>query len=244
MTVVWLGMLGYPILVALLVLTMPLTLVDALFLGVLLELLPVLAIAQAQARKDQAVERTEIYLTSGFSILVLGSLSLGLGLQTLGLERLGLELDARGIVDEVLWTVTLVMATIMMLGVFFLIRKRTGSVESKIVRDLMPVTSREKKLFAGLALCAGFGEEVTYRGYAVSALMMATGSPFFALLSTSTAFGVLHAYQGKLGVVRTGLVGFLMGAAFIHTGSLWPPMIAHALIDLMAGLVLRDRLLA
>jgi len=35
-----------------------------------------------------------------------------------------------------------------------------------------------------------------------------------------------------------------MGAVFIRTGSLWPPMIAHALIDLAAGLVLRDRLLA
>ena len=244
MTVVWIGMLCYPILVTLLLLTTPLTLVDALFLAVLLELLPVLAIAQAQAREDQPIERTEIYLTSGFSILVLGLLSFGFGLQTLGLERLGLELHTRDIVDEVLWTVTLVVATIAMLGVFVLIRKRTGSVESQIVQDLMPVTSREKKLFAGLALCAGFAEEVTYRGYAVSALMMATGSPFFALLSTSTAFGVLHAYQGKLGVVRTGLVGFLMGAVFIHTGSLWPPMIAHALIDLVVGLALRDRLLS
>ena len=64
------------------------------------------------------------------------------------------------------------------------------------------------------------------------------------MVSTSLAFGVLHSYQGKLGVVRTGVVGFFMGAAFIYTGSLWPPMVAHALIDLVAGLVLRDRLLA
>ena len=241
---VWFGMFVYPVLVAFLILATPLTLVDAIFLGVLLELLPVLAVAQVRAGAGMPVNRTEIYLTSGFSILVLGLISLGLGLQTLGLERLGLEPHPRDITAEVLWTVTLVAAGILILLGFSLIRKRTGSIENRIVRDLMPVTSREKKFFVGLALCAGFGEEVAYRGYAVSALMMATGSPFFALLSTSAAFGVLHSYQGKLGVVRTSLVGLLMGVAFIHIGSLWPPMIAHALIDLVVGLALRDRLLS
>ena len=244
MTMVWFGMFVYPILVAFLILATPLTFVDAIFLGVLLELLPVLAVAQVQARDGMAVNRTEIYLTSGFSILVLGLISLGLGLQTLGLERLGLGPHPRDITAEVLWTVTLVVAGILILLGFSLIRKWTGSLENRIIRDLMPVTSREKKFFVGLALCAGFGEEVAYRGYAVSALVMATGSPFFALLSTSAAFGILHSYQGKLGVVRTSLVGLLMGVAFIHIGSLWPPMIAHALIDLVVGLALRDRLLS
>ncbi|MEE2669491.1 MAG: CPBP family intramembrane glutamic endopeptidase [Gemmatimonadota bacterium] len=244
MTMVWFGMFVYPILVSFLILATPLTFVDAIFLGVLLELLPVLAVAQVQAGDGMAVNRTEIYLTSGFSILVLGLISLGLGLQTLGLERLGLGPHPRDITAEVLWTVTLVVAGILILLGFSLIRKRIGSLENRIIRDLMPVTSREKKFFVGLALCAGFGEEVAYRGYAVSALVMATGSPFFALLSTSAAFGVLHSYQGKLGVVRTSLVGLLMGVAFIHIGSLWPPMIAHALIDLVVGLALRDRLLS
>ncbi len=241
---VWFGMFVYPILVSFLILATPLTVVDAIFLGVLLELLPVLAVAQVQAGDGIAVNRTEIYLTSGFSILVLGLISLGLGLQTLGLERLGLGPHPRDITAEVLWTVTLVVAGILILLGFSLIRKRIGSLENRIIRDLMPVTSREKKFFVGLALCAGFGEEVAYRGYAVSALVMATGSPFFALLSTSAAFGVLHSYQGKLGVVRTSLVGLLMGVAFIHIGSLWPPMIAHALIDLVVGLALRHRLLS
>ena len=241
---VWFGMFVYPILVAFLILATPLTFVDAILLGVLLELLPVLAVAQVQARDGMAVNRTEIYLTSGFSILVLGLISLGLGLQTLGLERLGLGPHPRDITAEVLWTVTLVVAGILILLGFSLIRKWTGSLENRIIRDLKQVTSREKKFFVGLALCAGFGEEVAYRGYAVSALVMATGSPFFALLSTSAAFGVLHSYQGKLGVVRTSLVGLLMGVAFIHIGSLWPPMIAHALIDLVVGLALRDRLLS
>ena len=239
-----LGAFGYPMVVAVLVLSTPLALVDALFLAALLELLPALALAQAEVVEDLVIERTQAYLTSGVSILVLGLLSLGLGLQTLGRDRLGLQLHAGHIAYDALWTVALVVAGLMTFGVFLLIRRRTGSVENQIIRDLMPVTLTDKGLFTGLSLCAGFGEELTYRGYAISALTMATGSVLFALLSTSAAFGVLHSYQGRLGMVRTGLVGLLMGAVFIRTGSLWPPMIAHAFIDLVAGLVLRDRLLA
>ena len=93
-------------------------------------------------------------------------------------------------------------------------------------------------------LSAGFGEETAYRGYAISALVVATGSATLALTLTSATFGVLHAYQGPIGVVRTGVVGLIMGAAFLYTGSLWPLMIAHALIDLFAGLVLKERLLS
>ncbi|SVC32727.1 uncharacterized protein METZ01_LOCUS285581, partial [marine metagenome] len=115
MTMVWFGMFVYPILVSFLILATPLTFVDAIFLGVLLELLPVLAVAQVQAGDGMAVNRTEIYLTSGFSILVLGLISLGLGLQTLGLERLGLGPHPRDITAEVLWTVTLVVAGILIL---------------------------------------------------------------------------------------------------------------------------------
>ena len=65
-----------------------------------------------------------------------------------------------------------------------------------------------------------------------------------ALALTSGAFALLHSYQGVLGVVRTGVIGVTMGAVFLHTGSLWPPMVAHVLIDLVVGFVLAERLLS
>ena len=116
--------------------------------------------------------------------------------------------------------------------------------ETRLVHGLMPGTGREVGLFAGLSFCAGFGEEVAYRGYALTALMLATGSAALALIVTSATFGMLHAYQGPVGVVRTGVVGLIMGAAFLHTGNLWPPIIAHAIINLLAGLALREWLLS
>jgi membrane protease YdiL (CAAX protease family) len=108
----------------------------------------------------------------------------------------------------------------------------------------MPVTRREKGLFAALSLCAGLGEELAYRGYAISAVLVAGGSAALALALTSVAFAVLHSYQGALGIVRTGVVGLIMGAVFLYTGSVWPAVSAHVLIDLAVGFVFADKLLS
>ena len=95
-----------------------------------------------------------------------------------------------------------------------------------------------------MSFCAGFGEEIAYRGYAIPAVIVAGGSAPAALAVTSVAFAVLHSYQGVLGVVRTGVVGLIMGMVFLHTGSVWPPMVAHVLIDLAVGFLLADKLLS
>ena len=85
---------------------------------------------------------------------------------------------------------------------------------------------------------------MAFRGYAIPAVIVAGGSAPVALALTSAAFALLHSYQGVLGVVRTGVIGMTMGAVFLHTGSLWPLMVAHVLIDLVVGFVLADRLLS
>ena len=60
--------------------------------------------------------------------------------------------------------------------------------------------------------------------------------PVVALLPSSLAFGLVHAYQGKLGIVVTALIGVIFGLAVLQTGALLPVMLAHTLIDLIAGL--------
>ena len=92
-------------------------------------------------------------------------------------------------------------------------------------------------------MCAGLGEEVAYRGYAISAVVMAGGSAPFAAIVTSVAFGLVHSYQGFIGIFRTGIFGLIMGSALLYTESLWSLVLAHTLIDLLAGLVLTKKLL-
>ena len=52
---------------------------------------------------------------------------------------------------------------------------------------------------------------------------------------SATAFGLAHAYQGPRGVLKTGAIGLAMGALFVLSGSLWAPMLLHAVIDLASG---------
>ena len=242
MRIVLAGALAYPVIVLLLVKATALGLLDALFLAGLLELLPTLALGQMALARDVVIERAPAYMNSGSTVLLLGILSLFMGRRLVGPPALGLEAPLS--VSNVLWTGALFLVGIGTLLVFRAMRRAMGTEETRLVHQLMPVTGKEKRLFAGLSLCAGFGEEMAYRGYALTALVLATGSATLALIVTSATFGVLHAYQGLIGVVRTGVVGLIMGAAFLHTGSLWPPIVAHTLIDLVAGLALRERLLS
>ncbi len=242
MRIVLAGALAYPVIVVLLVKATALGLLDALFLVGLLELLPALALGQMVLARDMVIEKVPAYMNSGSTVLLLGILSLFMGRRLVGLPALGLEAPLS--IANVLWTGALFLIGIGTLLVFLAVRKAMGTEETRLVHQLMPVTGKERRLFAGLSLCAGFGEEMAYRGYALTALILATGSATLALIVTSATFGVLHAYQGPIGVVRTGVVGLIMGAVFLHTGSLWPPIVAHTLIDLVAGLVLSERLLS
>lgn len=236
------GVLAYPVLALLLSKTTPLGVLDAFVVTGLIELLPTLAVAQVPLAREVVLERVPAYLNSGSSILLLGAVSLYVGHRFVGLEGLGL--DTPWSAEKLVWTAALFGVGVITLLVFRQIRRVLQIDETDFVHELMPVTSKEKGLFAVLSLCAGFGEEIAYRGYAISALVVASGSATLALVLTSATFGLLHAYQGPIGVIRTGVVGLMMGGAFLYTGSLWPAIGAHALIDLVAGLVLKERLLS
>ncbi len=244
MRVAVVGLIGYVAVVYVLLSSTPLGWLDALFLAALIELLPVFAIVQADLARDLAVQRAQAYVTSAVTILFLGAMSFALGSRLVGMEGMGLQIEPGRVTYAILWGAGAFALGTGTLGFFLVLRKTGGWSESRLVRELMPVTPRERRLYAGLSFCAGFGEELAYRGYAIPAVIVAGGSAPAALAVTSVAFAVLHSYQGVLGVVRTGVVGVIMGAVFLHTGSVWPPMIAHAAIDLAVGFVLADRLLA
>ena len=244
MKVAFAGLIGYAASVYVLLSSTPLQLLDAVFLAALLILLPVFAVVQVDLARDLVVERAQAYLTSAVAILLLGVLSFALGSRLLGVEGMGVRVEPGRIAYELSWAAGIFVASMATLWVFLVVRKRCGWEESRLVRELMPVTRREKALYSGLSLCAGFGEELAYRGYAIPAVIVAGGSAPAALALTSAAFAVLHSYQGVLGVVRTGVVGVIMGAVFLHTGSVWPPIVAHTLIDLAVGFVLADKLLS
>lgn len=108
--------------------------------------------------------------------------------------------------------------------------------ELEVERMLLPQTSQELKSWGAVAWTAGVTEEFIFRGvllYTIS-LWIDVSSPMLAFIG-GVLFGLAHAYQGIRGVLVTGLVGWGLGYLYLAMGILWPVMILHALLDLIAG---------
>lgn len=222
----------------LLALEMPLA--DTILLAVLLVGVPAVSIAQLPLLKDAWIERLPAYWGSIVTLWLLGSACWLVGTRAGGAPAVGLV--GIGPLALVGWTLGLTAAALLTILVFREVALRTGIRESAVLRELLPRTPRERRVFALLSVAAGSGEELAYRGYAIPLLapLVGTGG---AVLLTSVVFGVLHGYQGWLGTVRTAIMGGVLAGGFLASGSLWPCILAHTLIDLAAGLVLGDWLL-
>lgn len=87
-----------------------------------------------------------------------------------------------------------------------------------------------------LSAAAGFGEEALFRGLLQAGLahwLPLTHDEWLACFMASVMFGLCHWLSTTYGVLAI-LVGIYLGVLFLLTGSLLPPMIAHALYDLVA----------
>ena len=104
---------------------------------------------------------------------------------------------------------------------------------------LLPRSPLERRLFAVVGVTAGVCEEWLYRGFFLAVVAaVAPGLPGAVLVVLAAlAFGVAHAYQGLPGVVATGVLGGVLAAVYLSSGSLLLPVLLHALIDLRFLLV-------
>ncbi len=223
---------------------------DAVVAGVLIVILPGLSLLQARlinAHFVESIERLPAYTSSMVALALIGLVSAGvgtragrgweaIGLGSVGPDRLG------GLATVVAWSCLLLLVAMAVVLVFRQAGIAWGAAEHPIVYRLLPDTHRERWVFAALSVTAGFAEEAAFRGYAIALL-----SPLFGLTGavavSSVVFGLLHAYQGALGMGRTAAVGLVFGVGLLASGSLWPCIVAHAAYDLVAGLWLGPRLM-
>lgn len=216
-----------------------LPLLDALLVAALTAALPALSVAQLALLGRMRVERLAAYGSSIISLAVIGGTAAVVGGRIRGPGGLGfVVLPWSALVS---WTGVLVAGGLVLVLLFHAAALGVGYSESPLLRQLLPRTAREKRVFAALSVAAGLGEETAYRGYLITVLAPLTGVGGAAVLS-SAVFGVLHVYQGWLGIPRTALMGGLLAWGFLASGSLWPAIVAHTAIDLIAGIVLGERL--
>jgi membrane protease YdiL (CAAX protease family) len=120
--------------------------------------------------------------------------------------------------------------------------RRIGKMEGpvpdllrKLASRLLPVTLLEYLPFSALAITAGICEEFIYRGFVMGALHKLL-LPVWAVVALSAIlFGLAHAYQGRGGIISTGLFGVVLAIGRIGFDNLVPVMMWHASLDLVAG---------
>lgn len=114
----------------------------------------------------------------------------------------------------------------------------------KLVRDLLQalVGGSSVRQLALVALAAGIGEELLFRGLIQAGLTRWMGPPWgvaVGLVVASLAFGACHWLSTTYAVLAIG-AGLYFGVLMIVTGSLWTPLVAHAVYDFIALVYLLD----
>ena len=164
--------------------------------------------------------------------LVLGAA--GLGLAALG-QQAGLAPVRTALVALALLAGFAVLSRITLAQ---LMRASADELPTHVRRAgrILPRDGVERAGFVPVALTAGVCEEILYRGWLPWAIAAWTGSPLAGFALAAVVFGLGHAYQGRNGVVLTGLLGLFLGAVVAWTGSLWPAQLLHVAVDLVNGL--------
>ena len=109
------------------------------------------------------------------------------------------------------------------------------------VQTLMPRNTAEIAHSLLFAANAGFSEELFFRLLLPLLIAMVFGNALAAFLAAAVIFGLVHIYQGWVGVVATTILGLLLSALYLGTGSIWIAIVAHALLDVI-NLVVRPTL--
>jgi membrane protease YdiL (CAAX protease family) len=129
----------------------------------------------------------------------------------------------------------LIGTVIMSIMPFALRRIRRDSIHlAGDIAALIPRTPPEIRWGAVLSVNAGISEEIFFRLLMPFAWFALSGSVLTALLISAALFGLVHAYQGVVGVVATLVVGAMLTFVYLATQQIWLAILLHALIDLRA----------
>ena len=109
-----------------------------------------------------------------------------------------------------------------------------GAAYDESVRELLAPDSTEGwvVLFVAVLPIIAFAEELLFRAALIG--VPAAGfdiSPWLLAVLASAAFALGHGAQGRVGVVVTGLLGFVLAAGYVLTGSLLVVIVAHYVIN-------------
>lgn len=125
-----------------------------------------------------------------------------------------------------------------LIGVEFLLSKLVGAGKGALAHALLVRRLAQVPLWILLALSAGFVEEITFRGYLQRQFGAWIKNPWLGVAAQAILFGLTHGYQGPASIIVITILGLIFGTAALLRRSLVPGIVAHAGLDITAGLAL------
>lgn len=118
-------------------------------------------------------------------------------------------------------------------------KNNNGILDEVAGNMIIPRSKKEKKYYPLVAFTAGFCEEFLVRGLFFYALMYLFPAINILLVPiiTGLIFGLAHNYQGLNGVIKTGIIGMLLGYIYLAYSSLLPVIVLHFCIDFMVNFI-------
>jgi membrane protease YdiL (CAAX protease family) len=116
--------------------------------------------------------------------------------------------------------------------------RRAAAPMLRDVAALLPRNGAETVWTGLIAVNAGVSEEVFFRLLLPLLLALVLGNAVLAFAVGGIIFGLVHVYQGWVGVLATFVLGLVLAGLYLVTGSLLAPIAVHIVIDLV-GLVVR-----
>jgi len=206
--------------------------------------------ADDQGEEPSPAERTlqsDVELTTGM-LLANVALSQGLFLGVLvaaawwteiPLWALGIGGEVTGL-EATAWGVGLGLGLYLAAEVGGAVSERLGFDRDESLRELLApdgVRGWAALLLVVLPIIATF-EELLFRAALIGAVHAGFGiDPWLLAALTSVAFALGHSAQGNSGVVVTGLLGFVLAAAFVLSESLLLVIVAHYVVNALEFVV-------
>jgi membrane protease YdiL (CAAX protease family) len=101
-----------------------------------------------------------------------------------------------------------------------------------LMKSIVPKKPIEWVLILIPLFIAVLFEELLFRAMLIGGFSLVV-NPWVMAVASSVIFGIMHAPQGRLGIVMTTLVGLVFGAVFILTNSLVTVIAAHYVVNFL-----------
>ena len=119
--------------------------------------------------------------------------------------------------------------------------RATDAMARERTRLIAPRSMKEYWMFVGVAVSAGFVEQLAYRGVLFSFFLWYTGTLWSAAVFAAIPFGLVHLFQGWRSAIVVIVIALRDQILVALTGTLAFAIAIHIIHDIVAGTVLMRR---